>query len=172
MSEENKLNVTITYGKTKTEFSGKPETVLISVNKFLSKQIPALDLAEKITLNYSISELIDKFKDYIKITAEGPRIWLSNQKLSDKDTVCLQLITTKIGHMTGNLKSSSMSLQEIHASTNLKPKSISSRLSEVTKSGYVERDQTDHGTKYKITTQGIFWLSGILNKKLRNKINN
>lgn len=167
MSEENTLHVSISYGKTKTEFFGKPETVIVSVNQFLLKQIPALDLAEKITLNYSVSELIDKFKDYIKLTTEGPRVWMSNQKLSDKDVVCLQLITTKIGHLTGNLKSSSMSLQELYVSTNLKPKSISSRLSEVTKSGYVERDQTDQGTKYKITTQGIFWLNGILDKKLK-----
>ena len=166
MSEENKLQVTITYGSSKTVFLGKPETVIVSINQFLSKQIPALNLAEKLTLNYSISELIDNFKEYIKLTEEGPRVWMQNRKLSDKDTVCLQLITAKIGYMTGNLTSPSLTLQDIHNSTNLKTKSISSRLSEVTKSGYVERDNTDQGTKYKITTQGIHWLSGILKKKL------
>jgi predicted transcriptional regulator len=166
LSEENKLQVTITYGSSKTVFLGKPETVIVSINQFLSKQIPALNLAEKLTLNYSISELIDNFKEYIKLTEEGPRVWMQNQKLSDKDTVCLQLITTKIGYMTGNLTSPSLTLQDIHNSTNLKTKSISSRLSEVTKSGYVERDNTDQGTKYKITTQGIHWLTGILEKKL------
>jgi|TARA_B100000959_G_scaffold286926_1_gene368094 predicted transcriptional regulator len=166
LSEENKLQVTITYGSSKTVFLGKPETVIVSINQFLSKQIPALNLAEKLTLNYSISELIDNFKEYIKLTEEGPRVWMQNRKLSDKDTVCLQLITAKIGYMTGNLTSPSLTLQDIHNSTNLKTKSISSRLSEVTKSGYVERDNTDQGTKYKITTQGIHWLSGILEKKL------
>jgi len=166
LSEENKLQVTITYGSSKTVFLGKPETVIVSINQFLSKQIPALNLAEKLTLNYSISELIDNFKEYIKLTEEGPRVWMQNRKLSDKDTVCLQLITAKIGYMTGNLTSPSLTLQDIHNSTNLKTKSISSRLSEVTKSGYVERDNTDQGTKYKITTQGIHWLSGILKKKL------
>ena len=166
MSEENKLQVTITYGSSKTVFLGKPETVIVSINQFLSKQIPALNLAEKLTLNYSISELIDNFKEYIKLTEEGPRVWMQNRKLSDKDTVCLQLITAKIGYMTGNLTSPSLTLQDIHNSTNLKTKSISSRLSEVIKSGYVERDNTDQGTKYKITTQGIHWLTGILEKKL------
>ncbi len=165
MNEGNKLQVTITYGSTKAVFSGKPETVIVSINQFLAKQIPALNLAEKITLNYSVSELIDNFKEYIKLTEEGPRVWLPNRKLSDKDTVCLQLITTKIGHMTGILESPFMSLQDLHNSTNLKPKSISSRLSEITKSGYVERDHTDQGAKYKITTQGIHWLSGVLEKK-------
>ena len=170
MSEENKLQVTITYGSSKTVFLGKPETVIVSINQFLSKQIPALNLAEKLTLNYSISELIDNFKEYIKLTEEGPRVWMQNRKLSDKDTVCLQLITAKIGYMTGNLTSPSLTLQDIHNSTNLKAKSISSRLSEVTKNGYVERDNTDKGTKYKITTQGIHWLSDILEKKLGSSV--
>ena len=168
MNEENKLQVTITYGSTTTVFSGNPETVIVSVNQFLSKQIPSLSLAKKITLNYSVSELIDNFKEYIKLTEEGPRVWIPNRKLSDKDTICLQLITAKIGHMTGNLELPSLSLQDIQNSTNLKPKSISSRLSEITKSGYVERDHTEQGTKYKITTQGIHWLCGVLEKKLGN----
>ena len=170
MSEENKLQVTITYGSSKSVFSGKPETVIVSINQFLSKQVPSLNLAEKLTLNYSVSELIDNFKEYIKLTEEGPRVWMPNRKLSDKDIICLQLITTKIGHMTGNLVSPSLSLQDIHNSTNLKAKSISSRLSEATKNGYVKRDNTDKGTKYKITTQGIHWLSDILKKKLGSSV--
>jgi predicted transcriptional regulator len=72
--------------------------------------------------------------------------------------------------MTGNLMSPSLSLQDIHNSTNLKAKSISSRLSEATKNGYVKRDNTDKGTKYKITTQGIHWLSDILKKKLGSSV--
>ncbi|MFQ6134527.1 MAG: hypothetical protein ACE5KU_01770 [Nitrososphaerales archaeon] len=166
MSEEDKLRVTILYGTTRTEFSGSPEAVIVSVNKFLSKQIPTLDLADKITVNYSVAELIDKFKDYVKMTEEGPRVWVSNRKLSDKDTVCLQLVAAKIGYMTGKSESPSLTLQELHNSTSLKPKSISSRLSEVSKAGYVEREKIEQGAKYKITTQGIHWLNGVLEKKI------
>ncbi len=170
LSEEIKLRVTVSYGETRTEFSGSPEAVIVSVNKFLSKQIPNLDLADKITVNYSAGELIDKFKEYVKITSEGPRVWVSNRKLSDKDTVCLQLVAAKIGYMTGKSESPSLTLQELYNSTNLKPKSISSRLSEVSKAGYVEREQIEQGVKYKITTQGIHWLGGVLEKKIGSKI--
>lgn len=166
MEDINQLRITISYRDVTTEFSGSPESVLISINKFISKEIPNFDLASKITVNYSVKELIDKFADYIKITPEGPRVWISNSRLSDKDTVCLQLITSKIGYLTGKLESDSMTLQEIINSTNIKPKSISSRLSEVSKVGYVEREQTEQATKYKITTQGIYWLIGILEKKI------
>ncbi len=169
LSEAEKLIVTISYGATRTEFSGSPEAVIVSVNKFLSKQIPTLDLADKITVNYAVAELIDKFGAYVKMTSEGPRVWTSNHKLSDKDTVCLQLIAAKIGYMTGKSESHSLTLQEIYNSTGLKPKSISSRLSEVTKAGYVEREQADQGARYKITTQGIHWFGGVLEKKIGNR---
>lgn len=166
LSEEEKLRVTVAYGGSRAEFSGTPEAVIVSVNKFLAKQIPALDLADKISVNYSVADLIDRFGDYVKITAEGPRVWISNYKLSDKDTVCLQLVAAKIGYQTGRSETPSLTLQEIHGSTGLKPKSISSRLSEVTKAGYVEREQTEQGVRYKVTTQGIHWLSGVLEKKI------
>lgn len=169
LSDENKLHVTISYKSIQTEFSGSPEVVMISVNEFLSKQIPVLDLAHKITINYSVAELIDNFGQYVKITSEGPRVWLSNQKLSDKDTICLQLIAAKISYMTGKANSPFVTLQELYNSTNLKPKSISSRLSEVTKAGYVEREQLEQGARYMITTQGIYWLNSVLEKKIGSK---
>jgi predicted transcriptional regulator len=166
LEDDKRLTINIEYGKVKTEFSGLPESVLISINKFISKEIPNINLASKISINYSVKELIDKFSEYIKITPEGPRVWISNRKLSDKDIVCLQLIAARIGYLTGNLESASLTLQEIINSTNLKPKSISSRLSEVCKVGYVEREQTDQAAKYKITTQGIYWIIEILEKKI------
>lgn len=166
MSEENKLHVTISYGGAKVEFLGPPESVLVSVNKFIAKQIPTLDLAEKISVNYSTTELVEKFGDYIKMTAEGPRVWVSDRKLSDKDKVCLQLVAAKIGYETGRVESSSLTLQEIHGSTGLNTKSISSRLSEFSKASYVEREQTDQGVRYRVTTQGVNWLNGVLEKKI------
>ena len=169
LSEEKKLLITISYGNIKAELSGSPQDVLISVNNFISKQIPTLDLAEKISINYSIKELIDMFGNYIKITPEGPRVWISDRKLSDKDIICLLLVVAKISFETGKSSSISLTLQEINSSTNLNPKSISSRLSEFSKANYVEREQKDQGVRYKVTTLGINWLNGILEKKFGNR---
>jgi hypothetical protein len=164
--EENKLRVSISFGASRAEFSGDPEAVLVSVNNFIAKQVPALNLANKITINYSVAELIKMFGDFIKITNEGPRVWASTSKLSDKDTICLQLVAAKISFETGKSDSPSMTLQEINNATTLKPKSISSRLSEMTKVGYTEREQTEQGIRYRVTTQGIHWLNNILEKKI------
>ena len=85
--------------------------------------------------------------------------------MSDKDIVALQLVAVKIGFETGNNSSDNTTIQEIQSVTGLKTKSLSSRISELLKSGYVLREKNEDGAKYKITTQGINWLYQNLSKK-------
>jgi hypothetical protein len=169
MSEENaalhRLVVTISMGDAKAEFSGSPEVVLQSVNSFILKQMPEIDLARKLSMNFSTKDLIEKFKEYVKITPEGPRIWSQERKFSDKELVGLQLVAQRIASQTREGVSQLMSLALLQETTSLNPKSLSSRLSEMTKSGYVLRDTNDDKTQFKITTTGIEWLSGLLMKK-------
>lgn len=159
-----KLNVTVVLGDAKAEFSGSPEIVIQSVNSFISKQIPEIDLARKLSMNFSAKELVEKFKDFVKITPEGPRIWSAERKLSDKEIVGLQLVAQKIASETRGV-SPSMTLNSLQESTSLNPKSLSSRLSEMTKAGYVIREVNDEKTQFKITTIGTEWLSTLLQKK-------
>ena len=101
----------------------------------------------------------------MKITPEGPRIWIQERKFSDKELVALQLVAQRIASETREGVSSVMSLALLQETTTLNPKSLSSRLSEMTKTGYVSREATDEKTQFKITTTGIEWLSGLLAKK-------
>lgn len=165
--EKKNLNVTITYGDLKAEFSGDPKYVSSSINEFLAKHVRNIELASKITINYSLKELIEQFEDFIKITPEGPRVWREDKKFSDKNTLGLQLIAAKINYELGKIKTPSLTLNEIKISTGLNPKSISSRMSEMLKSGYIEREQSEGGVSYNITTEGIYWLSQMLDKKYK-----
>jgi len=165
--ETSDLKVSITFEGTTVEFKGSAESVLHSVTEYLAKIIPTLDLAKKISVNYSVAELVKLFGDYVKITPEGPRVWSSERKFSDKEMVLLQLIGTRIAGETGKAQGDSLTLAEIASSTGINPKSISSRLSEVLKVGHVERQNSDSTVKYRITTAGINWLSGALSKKAR-----
>jgi hypothetical protein len=166
MSQEtSELKVSITFEGSTVEFKGNPESVLHSVTEYLTKTIPTLDLAKKIYVNYSVAELIRLFGDYVKITPEGPRVWSSERKFSDKEMVLLQLIGIRITGETGRASNDSLTLAEIASSTGINPKSISSRLSEVLKVGYVDRQNLDSTVEYRITTAGINWLSNTLAKK-------
>ena len=160
-----KVKVSISVGDATAEFSGTPEVVLLSVNNFISRQIPEIDLARKLAMNFSTKDLVEKFKDFVRITPEGPRIWNQERKLSDKELVGLQLVAQRIASETRENTSSSMTLAQLQESTSLNPKSLSSRLSEMTKAGYVQRESSDEKTSFKITTVGVEWLSALLGKK-------
>jgi hypothetical protein len=126
-----------------------------------------MDLAKKISLNYSTRELIEAYSHLVKITPEGPRVIPdSNARLSDKDMVALQLIAARIAKDLGKSQDDAMQVSDMHAATALNPKSISSRISEMVKAGHVARDEKEPG-KYRITTAGIHWLNSTIAKKVR-----
>ena len=172
------MNVSVQLGDIKVQFSGEPENVASSVMNFLSKNIPEIVLAKKIFLNYSISELIDLYSSIIKITPEGPKILpangeMQNKKFSDKEIVMLFLLGLKIAFELGKNSDKSSPISDIQSSTNLNPKSISSRLSELVKAGYVFRGVNKENQSelvvYGITTVGISWLNNIITKKINAK---
>jgi hypothetical protein len=169
------VNVSITVGEVKVQFNGSPESVLTSVINFMTKQVPTIDLARKISLTYAVTELIDLFSNFIKITPEGPRVILEHEefgmkKLSDRENVALHLVAAKIAKDLGKLSNDARQLSEIQFVTTLNPKSVSSRLSELVKAGHVLRDSTVDGIEsstYKITTSGIHWLNSMLAKRVK-----
>ena len=158
--------VSITFEDTKIDFKGEPNDVLVSINEFFLKQIPNLDLAKKISVNYSLEQLISIFSEYIKLTPEGPRIWIENKKLSDREKICLQLIAFHIDYLAKNSNNSQISMNIISNLTGLNSKSISSRLTELQKLGYVKKHNIDNKILFQITTQGIYWLEQIIIKKV------
>jgi len=167
LSSERELRVSATYGEERVEFSGPPEVVMRSLHEYVSKWIPNMDLARIISVNYSLNDLIQMFKDYVRVTPEGPRVWTQERKLSDRDVILLQLVAARIASLSGKSASDAMGVGEIEAATGLYPKTISSRLSELTKSANVERAGSDQGGKYRITTMGTSRLGEQLSKKFR-----
>jgi DNA-binding transcriptional ArsR family regulator len=151
-STEKQLSVSVSYGDVRVEFAGSPEVVLRSLHEFVAKEIPNIDLARSISVNYSLNDLVQMFKDYIRFTEEGPRVWVQDRKASDKDVILLQLID--------------MSVSELETATSLNPKTIGSRLSELNKAGAVERKEVEGGGgRYRVTTTGVHWLHTQLQKK-------
>src|SRR5919199_3672272 len=170
------INASITFGDVKVQFNGSAESVLISIINFLTKHIPTLDLAKKISLNYAVTDLIETYSSMIKITPEGPRVIISEpyelgiKKISDKEMVALELIASKIAKDLGKISDDAMQASEIQSLTSLNPKSVSSRLSELVKAGYVVRENTRNGSEsvvYRITTSGIHWLASTIARKTK-----
>ena len=166
MSTEKQLSVSVAYGDVKVEFSGSPEVVFRSLHEFIAKEIPNIDLARSISVNYSLNDLVQMFKDYIRFTEEGPRVWVQERKASDKDVILLQLIAAKAAHLSGKVQEGDMSVSDLESATSLNPKTIGSRLSELNKAGAVERKEVEGaGGRYRVTTTGVHWLHTQLQKK-------
>ncbi len=164
-STERQLAVAVSYGEVKVEFSGSPDVVFRSLHEFIAKEIPNIELAKSISVNYSLNDLIQMFKDYIRFTEEGPRVWVQDRKLSDKDVIALQLVASKAAKLSGKSKTDDMNVLELQGATSLIAKTIGSRLSELNKSGAVDRVEGEGTGRYRITTTGVHWLHGQLTKK-------
>ena len=169
MSSEKTLSVSVSYGDVKVDFAGPPDMVMRSLHEFVSKVVPNFDLAKAISANYSLNDIIQMFKDYVRITPEGPRVWAQDKKLSDKDVILLQLVAARASLLSDKAGSDAMAVSEIQEATGLYPKTISSRLSELTKQALVERTDSEGGGKYRISTTGIHTAHEQLTKKLQGK---
>ena len=165
MSAERELSIIVSYGEAKVEFSGSPEVVMRSLHEFVSKVIPHMDLARAISVNYSLNDLAQIFKDFVRVTPEGTREWNQDMKFSDRDMIMLQLVASRISSLSGRATTDAMGVAEIVGATGLNPKTVSSRLSELGKSAHVERVETESGGKYRITTMGVSRLSEQLSRK-------
>lgn len=157
----------VTLGDDRVEFSGSPEVVMRSLHEYISKMVPNMDLARAISVNHSLNDLIQMFRDFVRVTPEGPRVWTQDRKLSDRDVIMLQLVAARISNLSGKTLSDAMGVAEIEGATGLYAKTISSRLSELAKSADVERVESDQGGKYRITTAGASKLSEALSRKFR-----
>jgi RIO-like serine/threonine protein kinase len=92
----------------------------------------------------------------------------ARMKLSDKQIVALYLVAMKISKELGKSEYEKVTVSHIQSATALNPKSISSRLSELVKSGHVlkevKRDTSQTGFFF-ISTAGIHWLALSFSKK-------
>ncbi len=155
----------MSYAGSKVDFSGPPEVVMRSLHEFVAKVVPGMDLARAIAVNHSLNDLVQMFRDYVRITDEGPRVWSQDRKLSDRDVILLQLVAARIASLSGRSASDALGVAEIQGATGLNPKTISSRLSELAKMAHVERVEAEGGGKYRVTTVGVQRLGEQLAKK-------
>lgn len=165
----NEVSVSLECGDLKAKFSGTAESVNRSVNSFLAKEVPAFALARRLMLKYSTVELVENFVDIVKITPEGPALMVGDRKLSDRQLIALRLVGQQIAYETGNTVSNSMSLSDLQESIALNPKTISSRLSELSKLGSVAKENVGGSSSFRITTMGVSTLLENLNKNTRKE---
>jgi hypothetical protein len=148
---KDEVTVHIKYLGTEQTFSGDADQVWSNVNRFFGEMLPALRALQKVLLTVDLETLIDDCKNIIAIAPEGPVILVSKQKLTDSETLTLNLLATYIGNKLGQAKDF-LTKDELQTVVGKTAKITSTRLGELIRDGYATK--TEDGN-YKITTLGI-----------------
>jgi len=166
-SGENDITIQITYKNVEKTFSGRVNDVWISINKFFSEFIPTFNISSKIILTVDLQNLIKDCANIIAFTEESSHLLISRNKLTDNETLTLQLLANYIGHRLGVMESDTASKEELHARLGKSSKITSTRLGELVKRDVATK--TADG-KYKITTFGIIQIQREVFPRIKAKI--
>ena len=145
------VTVHIKYQETEQTFTGDANQVWISINRLFSEMIPALQTVKKALLTVDLESLIEDCKTVIAVAPEGPVLLVSRRKLTDNETLTLQLLATYIGNKLGQSKDY-LTKEELQAGLGKNAKITSTRLGELCREGLATK--TEEGN-YRITTLGI-----------------
>ncbi len=145
------VTVHIKYQETEQTFTGDANQVWISINRFFSEMIPALQTVKKALLTVDLESLIEDCKNVIAVAPEGPVLLVSRRKLTDNETLTLQLLATYIGNKLGQSKDY-ITKEELQAGLGKNAKITSTRLGELCREESATK--TEEGN-YRITTLGI-----------------
>jgi len=164
---EGKVTAHIKYKDVEQTFTGNVDDVWVSVNKFFSEMIPALEVARKVVLTVDFQSLIEGCKDIIAVAPEGAALLVPRAKLTDSETLSLHLLATHIGYKLGLLDNGAVSKEELRVKLGKSGKITSTRLGELNREGWVTKTSEDN---YKITTIGIKSLQREVLPRIRAKI--
>ncbi|MHC3128761.1 MAG: hypothetical protein IBV52_01610 [Candidatus Bathyarchaeota archaeon] len=145
------VTVHIKYQETEQTFTGDVNHVWVSVNRFFSEMIPALQIVKKALLTVDLENLIEDCKNIIAVAPEGPVLLVSRQKLTASETLTLHLLATYIGNKLG-LSKIFLTKEELQAALGKNAKITSTRLGELCREGLATK--TEEGN-YQVTTLGI-----------------
>ena len=166
MSRET-ITVHIKYQDLEQTFVGNVNDVWTSINRFFSEIIPALEVTRKVLLTVDLEKLVDDCRNVIAVAPEGPNLLVSKQKLTDSETLALNLLATYVSNRLGLLNKDALSKEELQKKLGKSAKITSTRLGELSREELATK--TEEGN-YKITTIGIKRLQEEVLPKIRERI--
>lgn len=149
---EEEITVQVKYKDVEKTFAGPVHDVWVSINKFFGEFIPTFKMSKKMILTVDLQDIIKACDNVIAFSEEGLHVLVSRNKLTDNETLALQLLAAYIGHKLGVIESDAVSKEELQAKLGKTSKITSTRLGELVKREIVTK--TNDG-KYKISTFGI-----------------
>lgn len=140
MTEEDALCVNIVYRGVETTFKGRPDQVYRAVISYLEKAIPAFSLASKVSFSLDLQKILSDVKDVLAYVPDQGMIFIDSlSSFPASDAVMLYLLKCYLEHSLGMRDSPSAAIGDIKSALTHPEKSLSSRLTELMKRGWVRR---------------------------------
>jgi hypothetical protein len=148
---EKRITVSIKCGDAEQTFTGSVEEVWSALNKFFSEFIPAFEIAKALVLSVDLQRLVEDCRGLIGFADNMPHLLVPKEKLTDNETLALNLLAAYIGFRLGMLKTDVLTREELQTKLGKNPKITSTRLGELVKSEIAEK--TSEGS-YRMTSFG------------------
>jgi hypothetical protein len=160
------LTVRIIYQDVEQTFSGTPEDVWASINRFFGQLLPTFDMAKKLTLYVDLQTLVGQCEGLIAFSSEGPNLLIPRDKLTDNETLSLLLLAAYIGFKLGKNQIDAVSKDTLQAKLGKDMKISSTRLGELIKTQTIMKTDND---EYRITTFGLLQMQKDILPKIKAK---
>ena len=161
------ITIQVKYKDVEKTFSGPVNDVWVSINKFFSEFIPTFEVSKRIILTVDLQNLIKDCENIIAFTEESPHLLVSRSKLTDNETLALQLLASYVGCKLGIVKNDAVSKEELQTKLGKISKITSTRLGELVKREIATK--TNDG-KYKISTFGVIQMQKDFLPRIKAKI--
>lgn len=164
MSESNRIKIEIQAGNMKHSAEGPPEEVLRQVIQFVTKIHPTYELASKLVYAPDLADIFSDISDFVKITPDG-RIVMAAEDLPADEAIGYTLIAGQAAQLMTGRQSGYLSAEEISSIIGKALKTVRNILSEMTKSGRIQRGQ--RGT-YAVGPSGLMHYSQLARSRRKS----
>ena len=161
------LEVTIKYGALEKKVIGQPDQVAREVLTFLTKEIPALELASHLSLSVDLNELAKDCEGILAVTPEGVVVTVPVDKLADRELILLHLAKARIAQMLGKSDKDFVQSADLIVATKRTAGTVAGRLSELCGESLAERKGKG---EYRATTLGLHVFREQILPKLKSKV--
>jgi hypothetical protein len=160
------LEVTLRYGTLEKKITGPPDQVALEIFAFLTKAIPELELASRLSLNVDIADLAKVCEGVIAVTPEGVVVTVSTDSLADRELLLLHLAKARIAQMFGKAEKDFVQSADLITATKKTSGTVAGRLSELCGENLAERKGKG---EYRATTLGMHIFRETILPKLKPK---
>ena len=161
------LTVEVTYKGVEKKFSGKVESVWLSLDRFFSQFLPSFEVARKLMLNVDVQKLAEDSEGIVGFAKEGPCLLVPRNKLTDNEALSLLLLAGYLAHRLGNAETDAVSKEELQGRLSKDAKIVSTRLGELVKNQTATKISEE---KYRITTLGLMQTQKDIIPKVKTRL--